>query len=544
MRAQSPGTAQAVGELDGAAPARPGGRARRRAGLPGNLAAGHGVLERSEPRERRRAQRQRVHQGGAGVGGGALPAGAYAGLQIGAAVPVETALAEVRMPPFLLPIYQAAAARHGIPWQVLAAVNAVETDFGRNRGTSSAGARGWMQFMPATWAEYGVDATRDGRADPDNPADAIFAAAAYLDAADGRTDLRGALLAYNHAGWYVDRVLGEAARLAALPPALVDALTSMASGTFPVAGGTVSSAGDGSAGRVIVAPAGTAVRAATRGRVVKIGRHRVRLRDASGNRYTYARLGRLANLRRGTTVARGGRLGTVGGGPLNGIVLSIRPALRGAPRIDPAPFLTGYRLLAATGFVLPRGREARLAAAGMSGDALARRVLADPRIHIYPCGRRDIEAGAIDRRVLAALETLARARLAPTVTSLRCGHSLLTTSGNVSEHSTGSAVDIAAINGVPVLGHQGEGTLAAQAVRQIAALPAAMQPHQVISLMRVDGAPNTLVMPDHADHIHLGWAPGPEGALGSATRPLAPADWTALLDRLGTLDPPKVRVER
>src|SRR5215203_4680807 len=97
MRAQSPGTAQAVGELDGAAPARPGGRARRRAGLPGNLAAGHGVLERSEPRERRRAQRQRVHQGGAGVGGGALPAGAYAGLQIGAAVPVETALAEVRM---------------------------------------------------------------------------------------------------------------------------------------------------------------------------------------------------------------------------------------------------------------------------------------------------------------------------------------------------------------------------------------------------------------------------------------------------------------
>jgi hypothetical protein len=509
--------------------------------------AGRGVLERTERRERRerrRAQRHRLHPGGAGGGGGLLPAGGYAGLRIGAAVPVETALSELRMPPFLLPIYEAAAARYGVPWQVLAAVNAIETDYGRNRGVSSAGARGWMQFMPATWSLYGVDASRDGRADPDNPADAIFAAAAYLEAAGARTDLRRSLLAYNHAGWYADRVLTDAARLSALPPALVDAVSSLASGTFPVAGGTVSQAGDGSAGRVIVAAPGAAVHAAVRGRVVRVSRHAVRLRDASGNRYTYAQLGRVARLRRGATVARGAALGTVGAGPLGGIVLSIRPGLRGAPRIDPAPFLTGWRLLAATGFVLPRGREARLAAAGMSGDALARRVLADPRIHIYACGRHDIEAGVIDRRVLTALELLARAGLAPTVTSLRCGHSLLTSSGNVSEHSTGSAVDIAAINGVPVLGHQGEGTLAAQVVRQVLAMPAAMQPHQVISLMQVDGAPSTLSMGDHADHIHLGWAPGPDAALGGATRPLAPADWTALLDRLGTLDPPKVRVER
>ena len=94
-----------------------------------------------------------------------------------------------------------------------------------------------MQFLPSTWALYGVDATRDGRADPDNPADAIFAAAAYLEAAGARTDLRRALLAYNHAGWYADRVLADAARLSALPPALVDALSSLASGTFPVPAG-------------------------------------------------------------------------------------------------------------------------------------------------------------------------------------------------------------------------------------------------------------------------------------------------------------------
>ena len=283
--------------------------------------------------------------------------------------------------------------------------------------------------------------------------------------------------------------------------------------------------------------------AAVRGRVVRVSRHAVRLRDASGNRYTYAQLGRVRSVRRGATVARGGALGTVGAGGIGGIVLSIRPALSGAPRIDPAPFLTGWKLLAATGFVLPDGREARLAAAGMSGGALARRVLADPRIHIYPCGRSDIAAGAIDGRVLSTLEMLAESGLSPTVTSLRCGHSLLTTSGNVSEHSTGSAVDIAAINGVPVLGHQGEGSLAAQVVRQVLAMPAGMQPHQVISLMTVAGAGNTLAMEDHADHIHLGWAPGAATALGSATRPLTPADWTALLDRLGTVDPPTVRAE-
>ena len=97
-------------------------------------------------------------------------------MRIGAAVPVEQAalVAELRLPPFPLPIYEAAAARYGVPWQVPAAVNAIETDDGRNRGISSAGARGWMQFLPSTWSLYGVDAMRDGRADPDNPADAIF----------------------------------------------------------------------------------------------------------------------------------------------------------------------------------------------------------------------------------------------------------------------------------------------------------------------------------------------------------------------------------
>ena len=86
----------------------------------------------------------------------------------------------------------------------------------------------------------------------------------------------------------------------------------------------------------------------------------------------------------------------------------------------------------------------------MSKEALAQRVLNNPQIEIYGCGRRDIRAGQIDRRVLATLEFLAASGFQPTVTSLKCGHSYLTTSGNVSEHSTGTAVDIAAINGIPI----------------------------------------------------------------------------------------------
>src|SRR5439155_4204518 len=112
-----------------------------------------------------------------------------------------------RIPPFLLPIYQAAGAAYDVPWQVLAAINEVETDYGRNLNVSSAGAEGWMQFMPSTWNTYGVDANLDGRRDPSNPADAIFAAARYLQAAGASTDLRGAIFAYNHADWYVDTVL-------------------------------------------------------------------------------------------------------------------------------------------------------------------------------------------------------------------------------------------------------------------------------------------------------------------------------------------------
>jgi len=109
-------------------------------------------------------------------------------------------------------LWQNAGATYGIPWQVLAAINKVESNFGRNMGPSSAGAIGWMQFMPSTWDRWGMDANADGIADPWNPDDAIFAAARYLAAAGGRTDISRGVFAYNHAQWYVDEIL-DLARL-------------------------------------------------------------------------------------------------------------------------------------------------------------------------------------------------------------------------------------------------------------------------------------------------------------------------------------------
>jgi len=109
--------------------------------------------------------------------------------------------------PQLVAIWQGAGSAYGIPWQVLASINKVESNFGRNMGPSSAGAVGWMQFMPSTWERWGVDANGDGVADPWNPQDAIYAAARYLAASGGAQDLPRAVLSYNHAQWYVDEVL-------------------------------------------------------------------------------------------------------------------------------------------------------------------------------------------------------------------------------------------------------------------------------------------------------------------------------------------------
>lgn len=116
--------------------------------------------------------------------------------------------------PDLLAFYRDGERRFGVPWQVLAAVNLVETSMGRIRGTSTAGAQGPMQFMPATWATY-------GKGDIDDPHDAILGAARYLaHNGGGRGHVDRALYAYNHSSHYVRGVKAYAAVLRADPAAL------------------------------------------------------------------------------------------------------------------------------------------------------------------------------------------------------------------------------------------------------------------------------------------------------------------------------------
>ena len=116
----------------------------------------------------------------------------------------------IQPPAFLIPIYKAAGRRYHVPWQILAAINSIETDYGRDLSVSSAGAIGWMQFMPETWARYAVDADGNGRLNPYDPRDAIFTAARYLAANGAASNLPQAIFAYNHAQWYVAEVLARA----------------------------------------------------------------------------------------------------------------------------------------------------------------------------------------------------------------------------------------------------------------------------------------------------------------------------------------------
>jgi hypothetical protein len=119
-------------------------------------------------------------------------------------------------------LFQAAAGRYGLGDRgpaILAGIADVETHFGRDMSTSSAGAVGFMQFMPDTWATYGVDADGDGRKDPASPGDAIFSAAQYLRASGAPADWPRAIFAYNHSSGYVQKVLEKAGHYAQELPA-------------------------------------------------------------------------------------------------------------------------------------------------------------------------------------------------------------------------------------------------------------------------------------------------------------------------------------
>ncbi len=544
------------------------------------------------------------------------------------------------IPPFLLPIYQACGTEYGIPWQILASINKIETAFGTNLNVSSAGAMGWMQFIPSSWEAYGVDANGDGREDPYNPIDAICAAASYLKAAGGREDLYGAIFAYNHADWYVQEVLLYARAYGKLPNDLVGSLTGLTEGAhFPVAADAryaddistraalkratpeereaygnaaeVVSSSPTRRGINIFAAEDAPVVAVNDGVIVKsgntprLGRYLV-LRDAYGNRYTYAKLGRIVRNRRlivmptgrekrvpvdsqnirprlyalpdrvderqrlsphervddatalgadgsirvGSKVIAGtvlARLGANEEGVDPHINFSIRPAGRGAPRIDPKPILDGWKLLEATAIYRAKGKNpfaVKLSSAGvllLSKEALQRRVLADENIELSDCDHIEIRAGQIDRRLLAALAYLSEQGFRLTITSMLCGrHGSITTSGNISNHSFGNAADIAMINGVPVLGHQGPGTLTHELLEAALRLQGTLVPDELISLEELGGP--SFAMGDHADHVHIGYSPLPGSRSGQVgyVQLLKPDQWLRLTDRLGEIENPDV----
>ncbi len=503
------------------------------------------------------------------------------------------------IPPFLLPIYQACGTEYGIPWEVLASINKIESGFGTNMGPSSAGAMGWMQFLPSSWEAFGLDANGDGQKDPYNPVDAICAAAHYLKLSGGSSDLYKAIFSYNHADWYVQEVLAGARAYGKLPPDLVGSLTGLTEGAhFPVAAdasyaddlsarealkrsapGTDQAYGEAAEvisssptrrGINIFADQGAPVVAVNDGTIKaigdspKLGRFIV-LEDAYGNRYTYAELGEIVDSGGGILSAHGaqqpvvntenlrprlyalpkraaqdgqggsdaemgssGQTLKVGSRVVGGAIIarigasadgvdphinfSIAPAGAGSHRIDPKPILDGWKLLEATAIYRANGKSAFANDLSVSGvlllpkDALEQRVLHDKNLSIYECGREDIASGKIDRRVLALLEYLVSKGFQLTITSLECGHSVYSSSGYVSEHSTGDAVDIATIDGVPVTGHQGPGTLADALIKTVLRLQGTMQPHQVISLEDLPGE-TSFALPDHYDHVHVGYSP-------------------------------------
>ena len=144
------------------------------------------------------------------------PGGRQGGIGFPLPAPGTGRLASLTNPPLPIPAaikadYLAAAARYHLPWTLLAGIGMEETGHGRTTATSTAGAQGLMQFMPDTWARYGVDGDGDGRADIGNDADSAMSAANYLTASGvttgGAGGVRRAIYAYNHATWYVNDVL-------------------------------------------------------------------------------------------------------------------------------------------------------------------------------------------------------------------------------------------------------------------------------------------------------------------------------------------------
>ncbi len=420
------------------------------------------------------------------------------------------------VPAVLIPVYQRASDAYGLGPQgagVLAAINGIETAFGTNLNVSSAGAVGWMQFMPETWAGYGVDANSDGVADPFNPEDAIFAAAGYLRAAGAPTDWYNAVFAYNHADWYVAEVLANAQCYGAL--------------------------GGGAPGAFELTPKLTVLSCDT----AKAWRKRIPadyldVFQSAAARYdlgprgvwALAAVARLeSNFGRGMSKAElrlHGPLGLVGSewkgyavdGDGDGRIRHDDPADSAATL---ARMIWSRGGLRAGLFEHNHAKwyvDSVLAEAeqieGRCETSTVDWALALPNAVLAPIDwanltlsneleKQDLDSGAIDPRIVGLLGAITQSHQI-TISALRSDHSEYTTEGNVSNHYYGRAMDIAAVDGVSCTDTEPTAPCG-ELAKTLSELPAPAMPTELIYCYDVDGPGPAFARSDHCDHVHVGY---------------------------------------
>jgi hypothetical protein len=142
------------------------------------------------------------------------------------------------------------------------------------------------------------------------------------------------------------------------------------------------------------------------------------------------------------------------------------------------------------------------------------------------------------------MEFLAASGLDPTVSGLKCGAG---TSGIDAAGQTGASMDISAINGVPVAGHDGPGSVTDIAIRRLLTLQGAMAPTEIISGISYKGQANTLALPDHQNRIQVTFTPefGSNAKLTKeVTSLLKPSQWIQLINRISQIPEPSVPTAR
>jgi hypothetical protein len=263
----------------------------------------------------------------------------------------------------------------------------------------------------------------------------------------------------------------------------------------------------------------------------------------------------LKPLRRGSEVVAGTILGRIGQGTkkhASHLEFMIKPGGPKAPYVDPKPILDGWELLQATSIYRASGIDPFVGKDPSIGQVLLmsklqlqQRVLSDPRVSIYRCGRRDIATGQIDRRILADIEFLSASGLKPYISGLKCGATKTAANGIDAAGKTGQSMDISKINNIPVKGHTGQGSITDITIRRLLTLQGIYKPTAIVSAMSFKGQTNTLSLPGHKNRIQIAYTPTfatNKNLSNALTTILKPRQWIQLIQRLNQIPEPTVPI--